>query len=599
MNTDSSQSQSPSQSAVPREVAPVAPLPANWPAMSIADANARLTAPGARFEIEELTIRGIRTRVWKHCPPTLRDVLLIGRGFKDRVFLVHEDDRVSYEAFTRAVLALAHELQQQGVAKGDRVAIIMRNMPQWPVAFFAGAICGAIVTPLNAWWTGAELEYGLIHSGAKVAIVDAERHSRIAERIDHCPQLKRVYVCCGSEEVVDPRVIKLESLLGAVNDWGALPDRPLPDVPLGPEDDATIFYTSGTTGKPKGALGTHRNITSNIMTAGAAKARSYLRRGEIPPDPATLPQSVTLLAVPLFHVTGCNASLIPSVCTGGKIVLLHKWDTQKAMQLIEREGVTLTGGVPTIAWQLIEHPDRPKYNLSTLEAVAYGGAPSAPELVRRIVEVFPKSLPANGWGMTETAASFSGHAAEDYINRPASCGPPPSVGTMKIMNADATAELPVGEIGELWVEGPMVVKGYWNNPEATEKTFIDGWLRTGDIARLDAEGFCYIVDRAKDMLIRGGENIYSIEVENVLYDHPAVMDAALIGIPHKILGEEPGAVVQLKPGANATEAELKAWVASRLAAFKVPVRIAFWDGALPRNPAGKILKSDLKKSFIA
>lgn len=584
---------------MPSDVAPVAPLPADWPAMSIAEANAKLTAPGARFEMEELTIRGVRTRVWMRCPPTLREVLLTGRGFKDRTFLVYEDDRAGYEAFTRAVLALAHELQQQGVVKGDRVAIIMRNMPQWPVAFFAGAICGAIVTPLNAWWTGSELEYGLIDSGAKIAIVDAGRYARITGHLDNCPQLRRVYVCGESGEVADPRVIKLESLLGAVNDWGTLPNRPLPDVPLHPEDDATIFYTSGTTGKPKGALGTHRNITSNIMTAGASKARAYLRRGEVPPDPATLPQSVTLLAVPLFHVTGCNASLIPSVFTGGKIVLLHKWDTPKAMQLIEREGVTLTGGVPTIAWQLIEHPDRGKYNLSTLEQVAYGGAPSAPELVRRIVEIFPKSRPGNGWGMTETSASFSGHGAEDYINRPASCGPAPAVGEMKIMNAEATAELPTGEIGELWVKGPMVAKGYWNNPQATAKTFIDGWLRTGDIARLDAEGFCYVIDRAKDMLIRGGENIYCIEVENALYDHPAVMDAALVGIPHRILGEEPGAVVQLKPRAKATEDELKVWVASRLAAFKVPVKVVFWDGTLPRNPAGKILKNDLKKVFIA
>jgi long-chain acyl-CoA synthetase len=286
------------------------------------------------------------------------------------------------------------------------------------------------------------------------------------------------------------------------------------------------------------------------------------------------------------------------VQTGGKLVLMRKWDTDKALQLIEREKVTVTGGVPTIAWQLIEHPDRAKYDLSTLEAVAYGGAPSAPELVRRIVEVFPKSQPGNGWGMTETAASFSGNTAEDYVNRPASCGPAPAVGAMRIMSADASRELPVGEIGELWVKGPMVVKGYWNNPQASAQTFVDGWLRTGDVARLDAEGFCYIVDRAKDMLIRGGENIYCIEVENALYDHPAVMDAALVGIPHKVLGEEPAAVVCLKPGASATEDELRAWIAGRLAAFKVPVRVEFWHETLPRNPAGKILKSELKKALL-
>ncbi|RPH54764.1 MAG: long-chain fatty acid--CoA ligase [Lysobacterales bacterium] len=578
--------------------APVAPLPANWPAMSIEQAHARLTAPGARFEIEELSIRGIRTRVWKNGPRTLRELFLLSRAFADRTFLVYEDDRATFASFARAVVSLAHELEQQGVGKGDRVALVMRNLPEWPVAFFAASLCGAIVTPLNAWWTGPELEYGLTDSGSKVAIVDSERYERIAEHLHACHDLKRVYVARENDDVADPRVIKLERVLGQVNDWGALLDRAPPDVAIEAEDDATIFYTSGTTGKPKGALGTHRNITSNIMTGAAVAARSFLRRGETPPDPAKLPQRVTLLAVPLFHVTGCNASLIPAVFGGGKLVLMRKWDAEKALQLIEREGVTVTGGVPTIAWQLLEHPARKNYNLSTLEAVAYGGAPSAPELVRRIIEDFPKSHAGNGWGMTETSASFSGNSAEDYVNRPASCGPTPAVGAVRIMNADATRELPVGEAGELWVKGPMVVKGYWNNPEATAKTFVDGWLRTGDIARVDEEGFCYIVDRAKDMLIRGGENIYCIEVENVLYEHPAVMDAALVAIPHKILGEEPGAVVQLKPGACASEDELRSWVAERLAAFKVPVKIAFWNETLPRNPAGKILKSELKKVFV-
>jgi long-chain acyl-CoA synthetase len=257
----------------------------------------------------------------------------------------------------------------------------------------------------------------------------------------------------------------------------------------------------------------------------------------------------------------------------------------------------VTGGVPTIAWQLIEHPERANYDLSSLELIAYGGAPSAPELVRRILEVFPKSKPGNGWGMTETSAAGASHSSEDYINRPESCGAAAAACEMKIMSAEGAQELARGEVGELWVKGVMVVKGYWNDPEATARTFIDGWVRTGDVARFDEEGFCYIVDRAKDMLIRGGENIYCIEVENVLYDHPAVMDAALVGIPHKILGEEPGAVVYLKPGAQASEEELRAHVASRLAAFKVPVRVIFWHENLPRNAAGKILKNELKKLF--
>jgi len=267
-----------------------------------------------------------------------------------------------------------------------------------------------------------------------------------------------------------------------------------------------------------------------------------------------------------------------------------------ALQLIEREKVNQAGGVPTIAWQLLEHPSRSNYNLSSLDSIAYGGAPSPPELVRRVVEAFPASLPGNGWGMTETSATCTSHSGEDYAHRPGSCGPPVAVCDLKVTGADG-ASLPAGEVGDLWARGPNVVKGYWNQPRATAETFVEGWVRTGDLATLDGEGFCTIVDRAKDMLIRGGENIYCIEVENVLYEHPAVMDAALVAIPHRTLGEEPAAVVHLKPGSHTTEEELRAFVGARVAAFKVPVRVVFWPEALPRNANGKILKSELKSAI--
>ncbi len=565
--------------------------------MSLAQAHAKITAPGARFEVAEVEIRGVKTKIWKNAPPTLRDVLLACRQYHEREFVVYEDDRATFAAFERAVAAFAHELRAQGVQKGDRVALIMRNLPEWSVVFFAAVAIGAIITPLNAWWTGPELEFGLTNSGAKIAVMDAERYERVVEHLPRCPDLQRVYVSRLAEEVADPEIVKLESVLGVVNEWCKLPPRELPDAAIEPDDDATIFYTSGTTGKPKGALGTHRNYAQNVMTTPATLARNYVRRGEAPPDPAQQPQRVTLLAIPLFHVTACSSSMITAVANGSKLVLMHKWDTEKGLQLIERERCTVAGGVPTIAWQLIEHPNRTKYDLSSLTLITYGGAPSAPELVRRIKEVLPQSHAGNGWGMTETAAAFTGHSAEDYVNRPASCGPIPAVGEAKIMNPEGTRALPVGAVGELWVKGPMIAKGYWNNPAATAQTFIDGWLRTGDIACIDAEGFLFIVDRAKDMLIRGGENIYCIEVENVLYEHPAVMDAALIGIPHKLLGEEPAAVIELKPGAHATEDEIRSFVAQRLAAFKVPVKVAFWSEPLPRNPAGKILKAELKKAF--
>jgi acyl-CoA synthetase (AMP-forming)/AMP-acid ligase II len=199
--------------------------------------------------------------------------------------------------------------------------------------------------------------------------------------------------------------------------------------------------------------------------------------------------------------------------------------------------------------------------------------------------------------MTETSATVTSHVGEDYLNRPDSAGPPVPVSDLRIMSPEGSTELPVGAVGELWAKGPQVVAGYWNRPEETAETFVDGWVRTGDLARLDEEGFLFIVDRAKDMIIRGGENIYSIEVENILYDHPAVIDAALIGLPHPSLGEEPAAVVQLAPGASASEAELKAWVRERAAVFKTPVRVAFLDEPLPRNANGKILKQALPALF--
>ncbi len=569
-----------------------------WPAMSIQQAHALITGPGSPLETEEIDIRGVRTKVWKNLPPNLGSVVSVGRAFGQRVFLVYEDEQVTFEAFHRAVAAFAAELASRGVVKGDRVAIIMRNLPEWPVAFYAAMTLGAIVTPLNAWWTGAELEYGLTDSGAKVAVMDAERMERLAEHLPNCPALELIYVSRERDEVAHPKLVKLEEVIGAPNDWAALPDAPLPQVEVGPEDDATIFYTSGTTGKPKGALATHRNVMTNIFSSMSSAARSFLRRGEMPPTPdPTGPQRSSLISVPFFHATGCYAVLNPSLFTGAKLVMMYKWDPVKAFELIEREKVTQAGGVPTIAWQLIEHPARANYDLSSLEAVAYGGAPSAPELVRKIKETWPASQPGNGWGMTETSATATHHMAEDYEHRPDSCGPAVPVSEMKIMNLEGTAELPVGEVGELWFKGPQVVKGYWNKPEATAQTFVDGWVKTGDLARLDAEGFCYIIDRAKDMLIRGGENIYCIEVENVLYDHPAIMDAALVGIPHKTLGEEPAAVVTLKPGAEATEQELRAFVAERLAAFKVPVKVVFWHETLPRNANGKIVKTELKKIF--
>jgi acyl-CoA synthetase (AMP-forming)/AMP-acid ligase II len=550
-----------------------------------------LCAPGAPFEMETVDIRGVPTRTWKNAAPSLRALLEHSRTHGDALACILDNERVSYEATYRAAVTLARAMGDAGIKKGDRVALATRNLPEWPVIFFACAASGVIAVPLNAWWTGAELEYGIADSGARLLIVDGERYDRVQPHLAALGDLEQIWVTRARGDIGGAR--QLEDILGTTDSWANLPDVALPDVEVLPDDDATIFYTSGTTGKPKGALGTHRNLTTNIMSGAFSGARRMMRLGEPMPAPA---RKTVLTVIPLFHVTACSAMLMGAFAAGHTMIYMRRWDAIEAMEIIQRERVALTGGVPTIAWQLLEHPDRAKYDLSSLESIAYGGAPSAPELVKRIYEEFG-ALPSNGWGMTETMATVTSNPAEDYLNRPTSCGPPVAVADLKIMDPEGLSEMPVGEVGELWARGPMVVQGYWNKPEETAETFIDGWVRTGDLAYLDEEGFCYIVDRAKDMVIRGGENIYSSEVENVLYAHPAVTDCALIGIPHRTMGEEPAAVVHLAPGAEASEAELKAWVRERLANFKVPVAIRFVDGTLPRNANGKILKKDLKAMF--
>jgi long-chain acyl-CoA synthetase len=564
-------------------------LDPDWPRMSLAEVDALLTAPGSRLEMAEAVIRGIRTRIWKNTPPDLAFLLRHSRSHGERLFTIYEDERISYDASFRASAALAAELVRLGVGKGDRVAIAMANLPEWPAAFFAIVSLGAIAVPLNAWWTGPELEYGLTDSGAKVLIADSARWQRIAPL--RPPSLEHVIVARAGGQF--PGTTDLEDLVGSPPTWAALPDADLPEVSIAPDDPATILYTSGTTGQPKGALGTHRNLLTNILSVGYSNARAALRRGETPPE--AQPRTA-LMVIPLFHCTALSAMLMGTMVVGHTIVFMRKWDPLEAMAIIERERIQMTGGVPTIAWQIIEHPERSRFDLSSLETISYGGAPAAPELVKKIWEEFG-ALPGNGWGMTETTATVTSHVGEDYLNRPDSAGPAVPIADLRIMSLEGKSELPVGEVGELWAKGPQIVQGYWNKPEATAATFVDGWVRTGDLARLDAEGFLYIVDRAKDMVIRGGENIYSIEVENVLFDHPAVMDAALIGLPHRTLGEEPAAVVHLAPGMDASEATLKAWVRERLAVFKTPVRIAFLPDPLPRNANGKILKHELKALF--
>jgi long-chain acyl-CoA synthetase len=555
---------------------------------SLKEVRAALTAPGQLHEMDEAVIRGTRLRVWKNAPESLRVVLEITRLHGDTPFLVYEDERLTFEDHFRHAAAFAHRLAERyGVRKGDRVAIAMRNFPEWSVAFFGAAAIGAVVVPLNAWWTAPELEYGLRDSGAKVLVADDERAGRLA---DVLPGLDLATIVVRAGASVPGGAERFEDVLGELTDT-------LPDADIDTDDDATIFYTSGTTGRPKGALGTQRNITTNPLSLTYGMLSAGVRAGQTIEELIAPQRRVTLLSVPFFHATGCHSVLVTGALNGGTTVLMHKWNVERALQLIERERVTGFGGVPTMAWQVLSSPLFDKYDTSSLTSVSYGGAPAPPALVEKIKERLPQRMPANGYGLTETSSVTTYNAGVNYLEHPDSVGPPVAVCDVKVVDPSG-AEMPVGEVGELVIQGPNIIKGYWNRPEATAEAFVDGWFHSGDLARVDADGFVYIVDRAKDMLIRGGENVYCAEVEAAVYEHPAVADAAVIGVPHDELGEEVGAVICLRPGATLTAGELQSFLRERIAPFKVPAHLWFRDGELPRNPGGKILKTRLRAEIL-
>ena len=576
--------------------------------LTLAEATARMTAPGQMFEIERITVNGIEMSAWKHAPANLRQVLDMSLNHATRDFLVYEDQRFTFDEHYRIASTLAKRLGSVDVVKGDRVAIASRNLPQWIFAFWGAMVTGAVVVPLNAWWTSEELAYGLTDSGSSILFVDEERLERLAKQFDHLPELKTIVVV--SDDPKRPahidkthsriQLIGFDDFLGKA-DPAATP----PDVTLEPDDDATMFYTSGTTGKPKGAVGSHRNALTNLMSLFFIGQRATLRfgTGNVDLEGKSI-QNAGLLNVPLFHATGCLAVMVVNTASGGKIVMMHHFDAGKALALIEAEQLTMIGGVPTIAMQILDHPDFKKFDTSSVRAVTYGGAPAPPELVKRIQAAFPVGQPGNGYGLTETSAAVCLNSGPDYVAKPDSVGSVVPVCEVAIVpeefeGSEPSPDLPRGPsvVGELWIKGPNVVRGYWHKPEATAQSFSRGWLHTGDIGRIDDEGFIYIVDRAKDMIIRGGENVYSVIVEAAIFEHPDVADCAVVGVPHPTLGEEVAAVIVLRPGRTVEAEEISRHVAQRLARFEVPTRIFFRTLALPRNPQGKVLKRELRDTL--
>ena len=554
------------------------------------EAVASLTAPGAEFELGSETIGGVEYRVFRNLPASLRDLYDQARqdhGEKD--FLVYEDTRLTYsEAWDRAA-AIAHCLVHRcGVGKGDRVAIGMRNYPEWVIAFMAITSCGAISVSLNGWWSGEELAHGLEDCGARVVFLDEPRHERLASRL---PALD--VRCIGArwegplpDGVADFDEVRLEAAGG-----------PMPDVELGADDDVMILFSSGTTGFPKGAVSSHRAILSALANWGLeTAARIATGRLEAPEENPEFQLSI-LMAFPLFHVGGSHASLLPSFGVGRKVVMMYRWDPERALDLIERERITAFLGVPTMTWELLHSPSLPTRDLRSLTAVAGGGSANPGGMVERLQDRMPNQHWTFGWGMTETNAGGMANTDADLVDRPESCGRPSPVIEVKLIDSDGN-DLPPGGRGELALKSVTNVRGYWNRPEETAETIRDGWLRTGDIAEIDEAGYVYIRDRVKDMVLRGGENIYSAEIERVVYLHPAVFEAAAFGVPDERLGEELAVVAMRRTGADLDPEAVRAHVAGHLARFKVPRYVWIRDEPLPRLAAGKIDKRALRERML-
>jgi len=551
------------------------------------EAIAQLTGPGGPFEITSAEIRGQRYRVFRNTPPSLRALFDTARGRGEQTFLVYEDEVWSFAETMRHVDALAAALvHRYGLAPGDRVAIGMRNYPEWVVAFAAITSVGGVAVSLNAWWTADETDYGLRDSGSRVLIADAERAERAAATLAALDIRALVVRSAGAELSAGADRYEDVTLLGT----------PMPDVQIDPHADATILYTSGTTGRPKGAVSTHHAVLSALLAFGCQAAV----RGLLHPETAEQKKDPTsfILVVPLFHVTGCVAVLLSCFAAGCKLVIMYKWNAERALELIERERITNFVGVPTMSWDLLESPDFARRDTSSLKAVGGGGAPAPPELVRRIDRGFRNGAPGIGYGMTETNAYGPQNAGPDYLRKPTSCGRTVPVVEIKVAD-DGGTPVPPGAVGEIWFRGPNLIRGYWNRPDATAETIVDGWLRSGDLGRVDDEGFLYVEDRAKDMVLRAGENVYCAEVEAAIYEHPKVYEAAVFGLPHLRLGEEVAACVYLKPGCELAIEELQQHVRERLAGFKVPSVVELASAPLPRNPAGKILKREIRDALAA
>ena len=583
---------------------------------------AELTAEGSPFAWSTQEVRGMPMRVFDTAPPNMRFVWELSAQFADRPYIVFEDETITYGEAHAMVRSLAHYLvNEHGVGPNDRVAIAMRNYPEWALAYWATIVVGASAVGVNAWWTASELEYALNDSRPKVLIADDERLERVLEVLPAVRAEAPLHIVSVRSD---------RELPDDASRWGdhvvvsGAPDD-LPPAEIAPDDDICIFYTSGTTGFPKGAQLTHRGSVHNVLHLAfantvASMATAKLAANDQPdstapatpgestepdstapatPGESTEPsQAVIMVPTPLFHVTANNCVLHPATISGGKMVMMYRWDTARAIELIEREGVNMFTGVPTMAREMLAHPDWQTRDTSSLAALGGGGAAIQPDLVEKIDNTPGNVKPATGYGLTETSGVITAVSNAFFSARPTSAGLVMPTFEYKVLDADGN-EAPTGERGELCVKGPAVVKGYINRPEATAEAIRDGWFRTGDIVYIDEDEFVHIVDRVKDMVLRGGENVYCAEVEAAIYEHPDVAEAAVFGVPDDRLGETVGAAIYLAEGATLDESELAAHLAPLIAKFKRPEYVWFVDEPIPQNANGKFVKRQLREQLLA
>jgi long-chain acyl-CoA synthetase len=548
---------------------------------------AKMTAPGAPFELQTIAIDGVPLRVFANAPESMREIIAATADSSDRPYLMYHEEVITYGEALEKIASIAQWLIDRGVKKGDRVAIGMRNYPEWPLAYWAIISVGAISVSLNAWWIAEELEYAIADSSCKVLFVDGERQDRLSDDL-----LKRLSVT----DVVVARSTPRKGF-PSFDDVALHPSHGVPIISVDPDDDCTILYTSGTTGFPKGAVGTHRNHITNILNTllvGSVSTEMALAAG-VEPKPATQP--VSLWTFPFFHIAGVTGINV-AAATRGALLSMYKWDADEALRLIERHRVTTLAGVPTVVRSLLEHPHAASFDLSSLATISQGGSPVPPDSIKKIEGDFERRVnPTNGYGLTETTSAIISNSGLSYFAKNDSVGLPMVGADVRIVDEDGN-DLSIGEVGELWVRSPNNVRGYWNKPEETAKAFINGWFRSGDAARIDEDGFVYVVDRIKDMVLRGGENVYCAEVEAVLFEHDSVEDVAVIGIPHASLGEEVAAVIVPKAGYGESDtASVQEFAARRLATFKVPVKLFWQTDPLPRNATGKVLKKELRDTY--